>query len=79
MEYPEGLNQGFSLSAISFLRQKEIYDLSSWNILFDFILASRFAWLSEWLRRKDLDMINLELDYMQILYNNRKILTSIWS
>lgn len=32
-----------------------------------FTLALRFAWLSEWLRKKDEEMIEFELHYMQLL------------
>lgn len=31
------------------------------------ILASRFGWLAEWLRKHDGDMLDMELDYMDIL------------
>lgn len=31
------------------------------------ILASRFGWLAEWLRKHDNDMLDMELDYMGIL------------
>lgn len=31
------------------------------------ILASRFGWLAEWLRKHDGDMLDMELDYMSIL------------
>jgi len=44
----------------------------------DFVVALRFAWLSEWLRRDDVEMIALELDYMDLLIEHRGRLRSLW-
>ena len=44
----------------------------------EFIIAIRFAWLSEWLRKKDNDMISLECDYMDLLTDNTKTLKQAW-
>jgi homoserine kinase type II len=44
----------------------------------EFIVALRFAWLSEWLRRKDSEMIGLELDYMRLLIDNKNSLQKAW-
>lgn len=38
-----------------------------------FVLASRFAWLSEWLRRGDEEMISFEVYYMGILFDELAI------
>ncbi len=38
--------------------------------LTEFVVALRFAWLSEWLRHKDRAMIDLELVYMNLLVEN---------
>jgi homoserine kinase type II len=50
----------------------------SWMYLLEFIVALRFAWLSEWLRRKDTEMISMELDYMRLLIDNKNILQKAW-
>jgi homoserine kinase type II len=39
----------------------------------------RFAWLSEWLRKDDREMIGLELDYMDLLIQNRDALARVWT
>jgi homoserine kinase type II len=39
----------------------------------------RFAWMSEWLRRNDREMQNLESDYMNLLARNLDGLSRIWS
>lgn len=56
---------------------KKIVSKKSYENLFKFLLALRFAWLSEWLRKKDSEMINLELEYMRIIYENYIIKNNI--
>ena len=50
----------------------------SWKYLPEFIVALRFAWLAEWLRRKDRNMIRLERDYMKLLMDNKTVLQKAW-
>jgi homoserine kinase type II len=42
--------------------------------LIEFVIAIRFAWLSEWLRHEDREMIALETDYMNLLADNADVL-----
>jgi hypothetical protein len=42
------------------------------------VLARRFAWLSDWLKRPDPEMIDLEAVYIQLLLDNREIFTRSW-
>ena len=51
---------------------------TSWAHLFDLVLALRFAWLSDWLRRSDGDMIELETVYIDLLLRNRVTLIHCW-
>ena len=41
------------------------------------MLAIRFAWLSEWMRKRDRLMIRMEADFMSLLLNHRQELKSI--
>jgi homoserine kinase type II len=60
------------------MKRAEIISKTSWKYLVEFIIALRFAWLSEWLRRKDKEMISLELDYMSLLIENKRSLQKVW-
>jgi len=51
---------------------------TSWTCLPEFVVALRFAWLSEWLRKDDVEMIGLELDYMDLLIEHRGRLRRVW-
>jgi homoserine kinase type II len=54
-----------------------ICDLS-WEHLVEFVVAIRFAWMSEWLRNRDQDMIDLETIYMKLLVAHCEKLRISW-
>lgn len=51
---------------------------ASWAHLFDLVLAQRFAWLADWLKRSDAEMIELEAVYIKLLLDNRGVFTRSW-
>ncbi len=71
MEDPQSLSGPFVLRLIDRLKGADIFSEESWAALPDMMLAIRFAWLSEWLRKHDREMIRLEADYMALLLENR--------
>ena len=75
---PQGLTGDLVKSFIADTKKTKIISKASWKYLVEFIIALRFAWLSEWLRRKDVEMIGLELDYMWLLIDNKNILQKAW-
>jgi len=48
------------------------------EVFIEFVVAVRFAWLSEWLRHKDHEMIELETVYMNLLTDNSAMLKNAW-
>lgn len=78
MEDPQSLTGELVRSFIVALKDAGIISKTSWKYLTEFIVGIRFAWLSEWLRRKDTDMIGLELDYMRLLIDNKNDLQKTW-
>jgi homoserine kinase type II len=79
IEDPQGLGGPFVRRLISRLRSSGIFFDESWSALPDLVLAIRFAWLSEWMRKNDRPMIRLEADYMSLLLEHRHELKSILS
>lgn len=67
IEDPGSLDGPFACRLIDRLRRSAVYQEASWKALPDLMLAIRFGWLSEWLRKGDQPMIHLEADYMAIL------------
>lgn len=59
---------------ISKLQQSRRISCASWDLLIEFVIAIRFAWLSEWLRHKDSEMIAMETAYMNLLVDNADVL-----
>lgn len=50
----------------------------SWKSLFDFVVALRLAWLSEWLRKPDPEMVELETVYIELLLEHRAKIEGSW-
>ncbi|VFQ47416.1 phosphotransferase enzyme family protein [Desulfoluna butyratoxydans] len=78
METPDALLHGLVPALVRALRQADFADAASWNLLPECVMALRFAWLSEWLRKDDAEMINLELSYIYLLMDNREKLVASW-
>ncbi len=72
MEDPQSLGGPFAHRLISRLRRSDIFSNESWKALPDLMLAIRFAWLSEWMRKNDRPMIQMEADYMSLLLEHRR-------
>jgi homoserine kinase type II len=78
VEDPQSLTGDLVNSFIADMKRAKIISNISWRYLVEFIVALRFAWLSEWLRLRDTEMIRLELDYMRLLIENKNILQKAW-
>lgn len=60
------------------VKQARCYSASSLKYLLQFVVAVRFAWLSEWLRKNDAEMVELEIDYLHLLTSNSRFLKKAW-
>lgn len=78
VEDPKSLTGDLVKGFIADMKESKIITKASWMYLLEFIVALRFAWLSEWLRREDKEMISMELDYMRLLIYNKNILQKSW-
>ncbi|MCF8069673.1 MAG: phosphotransferase [Desulfobacterales bacterium] len=72
MEDPECLAGELIYDFISSLKRAGFVSDISWKYLIEYIVAIRFAWMSEWLRKADEEMISLETVYINLLIDNRK-------
>ncbi len=66
-EAPEARQAGFIRAFLDTLVDRCIYSEEEMALLPLFVLAVRFGWLSEWLRKKDVEMIEFEIFYMNLL------------
>ncbi|NLX43891.1 MAG: hypothetical protein GXY79_10490, partial [Chloroflexi bacterium] len=53
--------------------------LADASTLWSLVVANRFAWLSDWLRRQDEEMVALEQEYIALLIRGRAQLQDTWS
>jgi homoserine kinase type II len=78
MEHPSALEKDISNLLIKTIKNAQFHAEVSWKCFMDLMLAIRFAWLSEWLRKKDEEMINLEIAYMHLLWEHSSKLVEKW-
>jgi len=79
MEDPNALLGPLAVDLVARLRDQNYLDVLSWRLLLDYMIALRFAWLSEWLRYRDAKMVELEFTYMKLLIENKPLLLKAWS
>jgi homoserine kinase type II len=79
IEHPSSLVGDLVKNLIAQVKAADLYSDISWDHFIEFVVALRFAWLSEWLRKDDKEMIGLELDYMDLLIQNRDVLAREWT
>ena len=78
IEDPMALVRGLAPALIRTLGQEGVLDAGTLPLLPRAVLAVRFAWLSEWLRRREREMVDLELAYMNILVRGLDDLARAW-
>jgi homoserine kinase type II len=78
IEHPSSLTGDLVVSFIQALRDARLFKDISWKYFLEYVIAVRFAWMSEWLRRDDHEMIAMELDYMNLLITRQSDLINVW-
>lgn len=79
IEHPEGLVMPMAAGFLEKLAKEDLISPLGWRWLPEYVLALRFAWLSEWLRKADLEMLDTEYRFMEILMDNMPDLREIWA
>ena len=79
MEDPDGLLDEMAEELLGTLLQAGYLSAPERRYLPEFVIAIRFAWLAEWLRKKDDEMIELETVYMNLLLKHRDTLRQHWN
>ncbi len=78
IEDPSALVRGLAPALLRTLRNANCLDQANFTLLPEMILAMRFAWMSEWLRKQDGEMAELEVRYMRLLGNSIDTLLPAW-
>lgn len=78
IEDPRALVNGLAPALLTAIQEHGCLDPENFALLPELTLGLRFAWMSEWLRRKDAPMADLELRYMRLLANSLDTLLPAW-
>jgi homoserine kinase type II len=78
MEDPRALAGPFAQAFLAEVRREGLLSRASLSRLFALVVAVRFLWLSEWLRGRDMDMVRLEVDYLDLLLANERVIRMGW-
>jgi len=78
IENPSGLGMPMVITFIRQIRRLKLFGELEWRFFPEYVLALRFAWLSEWLRKKDEQMLSMEEAFMGILVDNMDVLRQGW-
>ena len=78
MEDPLALAGPMALAFIETLRASGRFDARGFAVFPEFVTALRFAWLSDWMRKKDGEMVEMETDYIRLLFDGRESLRRVW-
>lgn len=79
MEDPAVLTHPIVTEFLSVLRREGDFSEESWRTFPDLVLTLRFAWLSEWLRFREPDMVSLETTYMDMLLSHGDDFAKRWN
>jgi homoserine kinase type II len=78
IEDPAMLHGGFAMAFLEGVLSQGLITVDELHDLHSLIPALRFGWLSEWLRKKDKEMVEIELDYLDLLHNEREDNLARW-
>ncbi|MFA5904334.1 MAG: aminoglycoside phosphotransferase family protein, partial [Desulfobacula sp.] len=79
IENPNGLGMDMVMTFLEEMQKTNVISEIGWRFFPEYVLALRFAWLSEWLRKKDEEMIDMEHAYMKILIDHMEEIRAAFS
>ena len=79
MDDPAFLTGPMAMEFLRTLQEAEFLGPRDSHFLPDQIAALRFAWMREWVARKDMAMITQELDFLWLILDNRDLLRKKWT
>ena len=78
IENPRGLFLGYAMSFLDKVKKSEIVSKRGLRYLLDCMMALRFGWLAEWFRKRDNEMIDLEITYLNLLLSSKDRIVKRW-
>lgn len=78
IEEPQALVRGLAAGLLRTLHDEGVLDRAGLALLPELVMAMRFAWMSEWLRKRDREMADLEIRFMRLMVNSLDTLAPAW-
>ena len=78
IENPNGLGMPMVMTFLEEIQKASVISETGRRFFPEYVLALRFAWLSEWLRKKDQIMLEMEETYMRILVDHMGEIRKEW-
>ncbi len=78
IENPNGLGMSMVMTFLEEIQKASVISETGRRFFPEYVLALRFAWLSEWLRKKDQIMLEMEETYMGILVDHMEEIRKQW-
>ena len=78
IENPNGLGMPMVMTFLEEMQKASVISETGRRFFPEYVLALRFAWLSEWLRKKDHIMLEMEETYMGILVDHMEEIRKLW-
>jgi homoserine kinase type II len=79
IENPSAFKKEITTGFLNNFREQNLFSAISWDNFINLMISIRFGWLSEWFRKRDQEMIELEIVYINLVFDNMKELKSFWS
>ena len=77
-EDPKALEGPFAEAFLTRIAESGHISQAGWQALVPMVVAIRFCWLSEWLRKEDTAMITLECHYLELLVHHAGDIQQLW-
>jgi homoserine kinase type II len=77
IEGPRAFTSALVKEFITCLKQANIIEPKSWDYLVEYMIALRFGWISEWLRKDNQEMLEFDIGYTNAMVENAKVIKNI--
>jgi Phosphotransferase enzyme family. len=74
IEGPKAFKSPLIRQFLKGIREQGLYQRQSWDNLLEYMVALRLAWLVEWIRKNNEEMLMFEMEYVKALVEYREII-----
>jgi homoserine kinase type II len=79
IEGPKAFTSALVKEFINTLKQTNTIEQKSWDYLLEYMIALRFGWISEWIRKDNKDMLEFDIGYTNAMVENSDLIKKVLS